>query len=764
MNPSTRNIRAKTLLLWLSFVLLGFVGLHGQSGTPSDPPKVGLVLSGGGAKGMAHIGALKVIEESGVKIDYIGGTSMGAIVGALYASGYSARELDSLFRHTDLATLIQDDYPRGAKSFYEKEDSERYALTLPFNNFKVTFPQGLSGGQNIYTKLVGLLYHVRNVRDFNKLPIPFFCIATDIETGNEVVLNSGYLPEAIAASGSLPSLFEPIEVDGRILIDGGVLNNYPVEELKAMGAEVVIGVDVQHGLRDREELLSATEILLQINNFRTVGSMEEKAGLTDIYIKPDMDQYSVIDFDYGEAIIKEGETAARLNQHAFESLAQKQGFQRKEHTPISPLDSLIVNRLILEGNDNYTRAYVKGKLRFPLAETISYSELTQGIGNLAATGNFKTIRYRLRSKGLGEDLLLKLRESEDKTLIRVGAHYDDLYKSAAMINLTRKHFLVKDDVASFDLILGDNIRYDLQYYVDKGLYWSIGFNSRWNEFDMDIPYSVIQSNFTVPDDPNINNIELEISDFTNQFYLQTVLREEFAFILGLEHKLIKYSTTTLNEVLPEGDAAIDPQEESPTFFEKSNFYSTYGKLILDTYDDRYFPSRGLYFNGDFHLYLFSSDFNDNFREFSIGKARMGAAFPLIGDLSLNLETEGGFKLGASPVTTFDFVLGGFGNDLINNFVPFYGYDFLSLPGNSYVKAYARLDYEFSPNNHFLFAANFANVEDDIFRTGEWFAAPDFSGYAIGYGWESFLGPVQILYSWTPEISDSNFFISVGYWF
>jgi NTE family protein len=110
------------------------------------------------------------------------------------------------------------------------------------------------------------------------------------------------------------------------------------------------------------------------------------------------------------------------------------------------------------------------------------------------------------------------------------------------------------------------------------------------------------------------------------------------------------------------------------------------------------------------------------------------------------------------------VLGGFGNDLINNFVPFFGYDFLSLPGNSFVKAYARLDYEFSPKNHLLLAANIANVEDDIFRTGEWFTAPNFTGYSLGYGWESFLGPVQIYYSWSPEISEGNFFFSVGYWF
>lgn len=753
-----RPILLTTLLFGL------FCQAFGQDTTRVEDYRVGLVLSGGGAKGMAHIGALKVIEESGVRLDYIGGTSMGAIVGALYASGYSARQLDSLFTKTDFSNLIQDYLPRSAKTFYEKEDSERYALTLPFTGFRVSVPPAISGGQNIYNELVRALYHVRDVHDFSKLPVPFFCMATDVETGEEILLDKGYLPEAIMASGTLPSLFEPAEVDGRILIDGGVLNNYPVEEVKARGADLIIGVDVQHGLRSREDLLSATEILLQINNYRTVGDMVEKAGKTDIYIKPDIDQYSVIDFDQRDTIIAAGAEAARKQLGALQQAAARQ--QRKP--PLRPnlplVDSIVVNRLLLEGNNNYSRGYVKGKLRFDPGQKVPFSRLQQGISNLAATGNFNTIRYRLQSNGLGQDLVLKLQENPTRSFIRIGVHYDNLYKSAALINLTRKHLLFDDDVASFDMILGDNIRYNAQYYVDKGFYWSFGLNSRFNTFNQNIEYNLIRTNFSLPEDENINNIDLDVSDLTNQIYVQTVLREEFAFSLGLEHKYLQYSTETLGQIdAGSGIAVVDPAERR-TFFEKSHFGSAYGTLTLDTYDDRYFPTRGLYFDGDFHLYLLSSDFNDNFKEFSVAKARMGAAFPIGSSLSMNLETEGGFKLGTSPVTSMDFVLGGFGGSLINNFVPFIGYDFLTLPGNSYVKAYGRLDWEWMPKNHLLFAANFGNVADDLFRTGEWFTAPDYSGYGFGYGWESFFGPVQVLYAWSPEGNQRGFFFSVGFWF
>ena len=751
-----------TIVIICSFLL--FLKVNAQASLEVKDKKIGLVLSGGGAKGLAHIGAIKVIEEAGVKIDYVGGTSMGAIVGALYAAGYSGTELDSIFRATDFVNLIQDNLPRSAKTFYEKENSETYALTLPFDNFKVSVPRAFSGGQNVYNELVRLLYHVKDVDDFSKLPIPFVCIATDIETGEEVVLDSGYLPEAIMASGTLPSLFEPSSIGEKVLIDGGIVNNYPIDKVRAMGADIVIGVDVQHGLSSRDALLSATEILLQINNYRTVKDMQEKSKKTDIYIKPDIENYTVIEFDKTDEIIEKGEIAAKEKFAELQKVATMPRYFKKPISTIGLNDTITINRLVINGNHKHTRGYVKGKLRFKLAEPVTFKKLQQGISNLTATSNFLTNRYKLVSNGVGEDLILNLDEVTNTSFIKLGAHYDDLYKSAAIINLTKKNLAFQDDVASFDLILGDNIRYNFQYFIDKGSYWSIGLNSRFNSFEKDINFDVVRDNFDVSVTESLKIINFDISDFTNQFYLQTVLQEEFAFTIGAEYKYLKYSTTTFDDLSDSGTVTTSNASDGRTYFEKSGYFSVFSNLKLDTYDDKYFPTRGLYFEGDMHYYLLSSDYNQNFKDFSVSKARMGVALPITDKLSFNLETEGGFKLGTSNVTTFDFVLGGYGTDLINNFVPFIGYDFLSLPGNSYVKSYGRLDYEFIKKNHLLLSANFANVEDDLFRTGEWFTAPTFSGYGIGYGWESFIGPVQVMYSWSPEIDNSRFFFSIGYWF
>ncbi|NJB36906.1 patatin-like phospholipase family protein [Croceivirga sp. JEA036] len=745
-------------------ILIVFCSLFLTHAQDKKRPKVGLVLSGGGAKGMAHIGALKVIEDAGIEIDYIGGTSMGAIIGGLYAAGYTAYELDSIFKSTNLSLLIQDKLPRDAKTFYEKDDAERYTLTLPFDNFKVSFPEGISGGQNIYNEFVKLLYHVKDVDNFNELPTPFLCIATNIETGKAVLMDRGYLPEAMMASGTLPSLFEPSEIDNQILIDGGVVNNYPIDEIRAKGADIIIGIDVQDDLAVRESLSSATDILMQINNYRTANDMIKKKEKTDIYLKPNIKEFSVIDFEKTGKIIERGEVAAKAQLNQLKAIAEQQNTATKTKVSKSVKDSLTINRLIIKGNEAYTRGYIKGKLRFTLGNQITFDKLQQGIGNLAATNNFKAIRYKLTSNGLGTDLTLFLKEDPTRMYIKMGAHYDDLFKSAALINLTRKKLFLKDDVASFDLIVGDHIRYNFQYYLDKGFYWSFGINSNFASFDEEVNYDIIRRNFDFGANQNLSEIRLDFSDLTNQIYVQTVIREEFAFRMGLEHKHLKFSTTTLNNLPPTNNQVEENAMQDRVFFEKSDYISTYGRLRFDTYDDKYFPTRGLFLDGDFHYYIYSSDFNNNFKDFSVTKGKLGMALPLFPKLSLTLESEAGFKLGTAGVSSFDFILGGYGNQPINNIIPFVGYDYVSLIGNSFIKAGARLDYEFSPKNHLLFMTNFANVADDLYRTGDWFTAPDYSGFGIGYGLESFLGPAQILYSWTPQQNDGTLFFSIGYWF
>ena len=739
--------------LLLIFFLLAFSGFCQEK----EEVKVGLVLSGGGAKGLAHIGALKVIEEAGIKIDYIGGSSMGAIIGGLYAAGYSAHQLDSIFHEINFNILIQDDIPRSSKTFYEKEESEKYALTLPFDNFKIAFPSGLSKGQNLYNLMSKLTLHLGDVRDFSKLPIPFFCIAANVETGEQVILDSGSLANAVSASGAIPSVFSPVNIDGKVLTDGGVINNYPVAELRKRGAELVIGVDVQDSLADRKQLKSIFEILTQINNFRTISHMGENIALTDLYIKPNIKGLSVLSFEKGSAIIDSGEVAARKKWKDLQLIASKQNAKSRSPNKVDIIDTVDIDALSISGNSSYPRAYILGKLNLKYNNNYTIENLNDGINKLSATGNFNKIKYRLIPKNGSYTLAMDLEESPSKMLLRLALHYDNLYKSGALINLTKKSTLFTNDVASLDVVLGDNFRYNFQYYIDKGYYWSVGIKSRYNTFNRGIPFNFVDSNSDGDGGGlGINEIEVDYQDYTNQLYVETQLQQVFSLGMGLEHKYLKISTETLGG-LPA------PSNLSGTF-EKSNYYSAFGYLKLDSFDNKYFPTKGLFFDGDFHLYLLSSDYNNNFKEFSIAKGSLGYVFSPFDKFTARISSETGFRIGQEGPNSLDFFLGGYGNDFINNFIPFFGYNFISISGDSYIKGMLELDYELFKNNHIILSANFANVEDELFSTGNWFTSPDYTGYALGYGLETFMGPLEVKYSYSPEIRQNEWFISMGFWF
>lgn len=717
-----------------------------------EPPKVGLVLSGGGAKGLAHIGALKVIDSLGIKIDYVAGTSMGAIIGSLYASGYSGNQLDSIFKELDFNDLISDNLPRASKTFYERDNSEKYALTLPFNNFSVSLPSGISRGQNVFNLLTKLTLHVSDIDNFENLPIPFFCVATNIETGEPVILDKGNLSQAIAASGAFPSLFQPVVIDDKMLIDGGVTNNYPLDELKEKGIDLIIGVDVQDGLANRDNLKTAPDILVQINNFRTINDMKQKALKTDIYIKPDIEEFTVISFDKGREIINQGEKAAFNKVFYLKEIADNQIKKAKKRQLIKPIDSVAIKSILISGNEKYRRSYILGKLKLKSNTKISYKDFTDGINNLASTNNFDMFSYRFMPNQDGYDLNANLSENKNDTYLKLGVHYDNLYKSAALLNLTKRNLLFDSDVTSIDVILGDNVRYNFEYYIDKGFYWSIGLTSRFNGFNKSISADLVLNEAELIT-TGINKLAIEVTDFTNQIYAQTLLKD-FSLTLGAEHKRLNITSETV----------IDNSDTDETAFEKSDLLGVYGNLKYDSYNDKYFPTKGVYFEGDLHWFLSSSDSNNNFKPTAYAKADLGYAVKILEAFSINVQSAGGFKLGTSQNQSLDFALGGYGNDFINNYIPFLGYDYLSLPGDSFVKATLKLDYEVFKKNHLQVIANYANVDDNIFDNGEWLTNPDYSGYGVGYALETFLGPIEAKYTWSPELDENFWFFNIGFWF
>ncbi len=706
-------------------------------------PKIGLVLSGGGAKGFAHIGVLNVLEDAGIKIDYIGGTSMGAVIGGLYAIGYNAKQIDSIINTTDFSNVINDFIPRSSKNFYEKRNDELYALTLPFNKFRIGTPEALSKGMYNFNLLSRLTLPVRHVRDFNELPTPFLCVGTNIALGEQVVFCKGILAQSITGSSSLPSIFAPVIIDDNLIIDGGVLNNYPIDEVRKMGADIIIGVDVQSGLLTKDELRSASKVFFQITNLQTIERMKTNASLTDIYIKPDVKDYGVVSFDKATEIIKKGEDASFAIYEKIDLLVDKANPYHKPKL-IVQTDSLNIVDIKINNLKNYSRDYVIGKLNFKPKSKISFKDLETGINNLNATQNFSAVSYYFDKNGDNDDLILNLTESSVKTNLKFALHYDGLYKSAVLVNVTNKKTFFKNDFLSADLVLGDNLRYYFDYYIDNGYQLSYGFNSHLNQFNKNVPASVITR-----DSNASNSINIDYLNLSNRIYIQSVFAQKFLIGVGAEYEYLDVSSETL--------------EVNPTIT-KSSFLSVYGYIKFDSYDNKYFPKKGAYFCASPQLYLLSTESSKNFRPFSILKAETGIAKTVFKNATIKLQAEAGASIGDERLPYFDFILGGYGYYNTNNFKYFYGYDFLSISANSYIASTITFDYEIFRKNHINFSANYANLSDDLYSSLDWISLPKYSGYALGYGMETIIGPIEMKYSWSPENRDPHLWFSIGFIF
>ena len=736
-----KNIAAIFLLIFI------FCQNTFSQDTIKSRKKIGLVLSGGGAKGFAHIGVIKVLEKAGVKIDYIGGTSVGSVIGALYASGYNATQLDSIFRDTDFNNLITDYIPRSSKNFYEKRNDEMYAFSLPVNNFKVGIPLSLSKGMFNYNLINRLTKHVKEIHDFNKLPIPFLCMATDIETGQQVVLNKGYLAKALLASSAFPSIFSPVELEGKLLVDGGVSNNFPVDEIRKLGADIIIGVDVQDEIKDRNSLNDATKILVQINNLQMIEKMKANKETTDIYIKPEVNQYGIISFDAIEDIINKGEMAANEQIDKIKKLTNPIENYKKESLKVGN-DSLFIKNININFLPNYTRSYVLGKLGFTSNSKIGFNDLRIGTDNLSATQNFKSITYTIDKNDVYNDLNIHLVESPQTTLLKFGLHYDGLLKSALLVNLTQKKVISKNDVAFIDVGLGDNLRYNLEYYIDNGFHWSFGIKSKYSGFTKNVPTRFL-SNSTASQ-LGINTLNIEYIDFTNQAYVQTVSFQKFLLGIGIENKNLKISSETISN--------------SNSIIENNNYWSVYGSLKYDSFDNKYFPRKGWAFSSNIHTYLSSSNFENQFEPFSIAKSEFSVVKSFFKKTTIEFQVDAGLKFGKGSEQLLDFALGGFGFNPINNIRSFYGYDFLSILGNSFFRTAFTFDFEFYKKNHINFSGNFAQVNNELFETTDWISKPKYSGYALGYGLETVVGPAEIKYTWSPELNKGYILMSIGFYF
>jgi len=469
---NTKAIIVLTLLFFFTTALFSQHTLYTDSLKQGKRPKIGLVLSGGGAKGLAHIGVLKVLEECGIRPDFITGTSMGSIVGGLYALGYTTAKIESILEKLDWNILLTDKITLRDIEIFNKNEYPGYPLKLIFDKKqKPGLPSGMVEGQHIHSLLLKLCWLSNKYKSFDEFPIPFRCVATDIMCGQAIVFKSGNLADAMRASMSIPSVFSPIIRDTMLLADGGMVCNYPVQECLDMGADIIIGSYTGFNENAKpEDLHSITKILTRSSVFQGIIDAKIQLPKTDILISPNLQGYNSESFTKAKQIIQAGEKSAR-DSIIYQKLVnlgkklQKYPVEKK----IDTLGNIRIDQIMINGNSNSETNIIKELCNVYPKMEVNAGILDSAINKLYATGDYKTVSYSFENHDNSKVLVFNCKHTEPGK-IEIGLNYDNTYGSALVVRYSMRNFLLKPSLFKTKIALSENFRMqlDYDYFLTKG--------------------------------------------------------------------------------------------------------------------------------------------------------------------------------------------------------------------------------------------------------------------------------------------------------
>lgn len=676
-------------ILLLAVLLMGYT--TAQTTDTSHRKKVGVVLSGGGAKGMAHIGALKVIEKAGIPIDYIVGTSMGSIIAGLYAIGYTPEQMDSLVSIQNWGFLLSNATKRTEELMANKQRAEQFTLAVPFKNKpKDAFKGGVITGENISHLFSELTVGYHDSIDFNKLPVPFACVCENLVDGKEYVFHSGKLALAMRSSMSIPGVFEPVKWNNMVLVDGGMCNNYPVDVAKAMGADIIIGVDVKDQLVTADKLNTLVDIAGQIINLMDVNKYNENVQNSDVHIHVDGAGYSAASFNRAAiTVLKErGEHAAlREWQHLMDLKKQMglpENFRPQKHGPFKITSQ--------QEADNR-----KGK--------------TKTIPELAS--------------------------SQTDNMIGVGVRFDNESLAALILNTYLNLNKKKTHQAALTIRLGRQLYGRLDYTAQPfHPLWILNLAYQLNYDDMDL-YN--------------NGDKFSTFSYTRHLLQVNISRTWLSTrtSLGVRYEHYNFNNILLPPGYDNGDLDLSNQHQ----------ITYYGQMEFDSYDRRTYPTRG------HKWYLKAELFSDNGVEYHdkniipVFSGYWEGAFKVLERLTV-LPWLGGRTILNDEYNypMANMVGGNAPGRYLSQQLPFVGINYMQLTGSKLFTAGLRLRQRMGSSQYMTATFNMGAQNDEWDRL---FDKPMWGGGAT-YGYDTFLGPLELTFNYSNVTKALGVYISLGY--
>lgn len=709
----------------------------------SQRKKVGVVFMGGGAKGFAHVGALKIIEEAGIPIDYIAGTSMGAIVGGLYSIGYDARALDSLIHKQDWMHLLSDDVYRYNLSGSEREKAQNYIVSINYAKEGIKLPSGIIEGQNILNLLLDVTTGYHEEMNFNKLPIPFRCVAADVKSGKEVVLDHGSLPIVLRSSMAIPGIFSPVRLDTMLLVDGGILNNYPVDVVRKMGADIVIGISFEkNDKRVEKDAGSILELTHEWENFLGREKYEENLRNTDLPIRINLGKYNSASFrmDEIDSILLRGEAAARKNWDALLELKNELGIADRNlapqiHNPYIASDTLLLRSVHIEGlSANDEQLVLK---RVEIKPKISRTDLQNTIASLYGTDLFSRVHYRLENTKPPYDLVLEVEKKNIRNL-NIGIRFDTEDLASILLNtyirlntslnstfgvtarLNRNPYLMVDYSLNRTVLHKGGVKIKTAkndiYIYDKG---KLAYNLGFYQNSINVSFSEFY----------FYNIKLQLGANFDHFYYLYELRNAGQPQLNLETKpYINYSLS----------GSYD------------NLNSTNN------------PTKGMYFNFKYTITT------NNFYQLEGQKPMQALNFTFFKPIQLNkkftLTPHISGRIIVSDTVPFIYsnLIGGqWDNHYVNQQISLEGLQGIEIFKKSVVKTQLHLNYNINKNHALQLALNYTLQNDNSLQI---LNGKTIFGGSVGYLYNTLVGPLTFRLSYSDRTNKVYPYLSAGYYF
>ena len=731
--------------LVLSMCLLLPFSLYSQE----QRKKVGVVLSGGGAKGMAHIKALKVIEEAGIPIDYIAGTSMGAIVGGLYAIGYTPEQLDSMVRKQNWTFLLSDRIKRSAMSLTDRERSEKFIVSIPFTKSPkdAASSGGIIKGQNLANLFSDLTMGYHDSINFDKLPIPFACVAANVVNGEQIIFHNGILSTAMRASMAIPGVFTPVRQDSMVLVDGGIVNNYPADVVKAMGADVIIGVDVQNALKKADKLNSAPDILGQIVDITCQSNHEKNVDLTDTYIRVNVDGYSSASFTPAaiDTLMRRGEEAAKAQWNSLLALKKKIGisdnYVPKRHGPYSSLSNvrtIYVTDISFSGVEADDKKWLMKKCNLKENSNITTQQIEQALYQLRGSQSYSSASYTLTDTPEGYHLNFLLQAKKEKR-INLGIRFDSEEIASLLINGTADLKTHIPSRLSLTGRLGKRYAARIDYTLEPLKQRNFNFSYMFQYNDINI-YEEGERAYNTT-----YKYHLAEFGFSDVWY------KNFRFGLGFRFEYYKYK-----------DFLFKKPEFIGLDVESEHFLSYFAQVHYNTYDKGYFPSKGSDFKAAYSLYTDNMAQYNEQAPFSALSASWASVIPATRRFSIIPSIYGRVLIGKGiPYPLKNAIGGEVYGFYIPQQLPFAGVTNMELMENSIIITSLKFRQRMGSIHYLTLTGNYGLTDSHFF---EILKGKQLFGISAGYGMDSVFGPLEISLGYSNQTDKGSCFVNLGYYF